>query len=95
MTTKDLNAPVNNATSEEEALEKLAQFQIIRILGSGAYAQVKLGQHKQSKQRVAIKVYPKHKLNDSGKRRAVEREIRCMKSLQHPHICKLYDHFET
>lgn len=26
MTAKDLNAPVNNATNEEEALEKLAQF---------------------------------------------------------------------
>jgi len=40
---------------------KLSKFQIIRLLGQGAYAQVKLAQNKETKQRVAIKIYPKHK----------------------------------
>mmetsp|Transcript_18569 Transcript_18569/g.31763 ORF Transcript_18569/g.31763 Transcript_18569/m.31763 type:complete len:262 (-) Transcript_18569:26-811(-) len=68
---------------------------MIRLLGQGAYAQVKLAQHKRTKQRVAIKIYPKYKLNDVSKRRAVQREILCMKKLSHPYVCKLYDHFES
>jgi serine/threonine protein kinase len=65
------------------------------LLGQGAYAQVKLAQNKTTKQRVAIKIYPKYKLNDSSKKRAVEREIMCMKQLRHPSICKLFDNFES
>jgi serine/threonine protein kinase len=56
---------------------------------------VKLAQHKTSKQRVAIKIYNKAKLSDVAKSSAVQCEIMCMKKLQHPNICKLYDHFET
>ena len=56
---------------------------------------MKLATHKKTKQRVAIKIYPKYKLNDPNKRKAVQREILCMKKLSHPYICKLYDHFET
>jgi len=65
------------------------------MLGQGAYAHVKLAQHKSSKKRVAMKIYPKFKLNDPQKRKAVQREISCMKKLSHPYICKLYDHFES
>ena len=51
MTSKDIDdeRPLNNADSEDAALEKLSQFSIIRLLGSGSYAQVKLAQHKMSK----------------------------------------------
>ena len=34
---------------EEQAQQKLNEYQIIRLLGSGAYAQVKLAQHKKTK----------------------------------------------
>ena len=44
---------------------------------------------------MAIKIYPKYKLNDASKRCAVKREIMCMKKLNHPYICKLYDNFES
>ena len=42
-----------------------------------------------------IKIYPKYKLNDASKKNAVKREIACMKKLNHPYVCKLYDHFES
>lgn len=42
----------------------LEDYQLIRLLGSGAYATVKLATHKKNKQKVAIKIYPKYKLND-------------------------------
>lgn len=83
MTSKDidLERPLNNAEDEDDALQKLSQFTIIRLLGSGSYAQVKLAQHKVSKQRVAIKIYNKSKLNDLAKCSAVQSEIICMKKL--------------
>jgi hypothetical protein len=43
---------------------RLEDYQLVRLLGSGAYATVKLGQNKKTKQKVAIKIYPKYKLND-------------------------------
>lgn len=96
----ELNKPSQARKLTKEDLDqlaqsKLAEYQIIRLLGQGAYAQVKLAQHKETKQRVAIKIYPKFKLNDSSKRKAVEREITCMQQLKHPNICKLYDSFES
>lgn len=86
---------VSKEEMDKEAQEKLSKYQIIRLLGTGAYAQVKLAQNKETKQRVAIKIYPKYKLNDSSKRNAVKREITCMKKLNHPYVCKLYDNFES
>ena len=74
---------------------KLEDYIMVRHLGSGAYANVKLAQHKKTKAKVAIKIYPKYKLNDATKRKAVQREIACMKKLDHPQVVRLFDNFET
>lgn len=68
---------------------------MVRHLGQGAYATVKLAQHKKTKSKFAIKIYAKYKLNDVTKKKAVQREIGCMKRLDHPNIVKLYENFET
>ncbi len=47
----------------------------MRTLGSGAYATVKLATQKSTKKKVAMKIYPKYKLNDATKRKSVLREI--------------------
>jgi serine/threonine protein kinase len=67
----------------------------MRVLGSGAYATVKLATQKSSKRKVAMKIYPKYKLDDPNKKKSVMREIYCMKKLEHPNTVKLYDSFET
>ena len=43
----------------------------------------------------AIKIYQKSKLNDSMKRKAVQREIMALKKIDHPNIIKMYDLIET
>jgi MAP/microtubule affinity-regulating kinase len=67
----------------------------MRALGSGAYATVKLATQKSTKKKVAMKIYPKYKLDDPNKKRSVIREILCMKKLEHPNTIKLLDSFET
>ncbi|CDW78707.1 protein kinase domain containing protein [Stylonychia lemnae] len=93
--TMDMQLRKQITSSDDLNINKLEDYQLIRLLGSGAYATVKLGQNKKSKQKVAIKIYPKYKLNDPTKKKAVQREIICMKKLDHPNIVKLFENFET
>ena len=64
-------------------------------IGQGAYAVVYVCYHKQSMRKFAIKIYQKAKLNDSMKRKAVQREIMALKKIDHPNIIKMYDLIET
>jgi serine/threonine protein kinase len=50
-------------------------------LGTGAYASVKLATHRATGMVVAIKVYEKHKLSESSRKRSVMREILMLKKL--------------
>ncbi len=73
----------------------LEDFKINRQLGSGAYAQVKLATHERTKVRVALKMYPKSKVNIGIRRKAVQQEIACMEKLENRHFPKLYTSFEN
>ena len=42
-----------------------------KVIGQGAYAVVRLAEHRESNQKFAIKIYEKLKLNDQMKRKAV------------------------
>lgn len=46
-------------------------------------------------QKCAIKIYQKVKLNDSMKRKAVQREILALKKIDHPNIIRMHDVIET
>lgn len=64
-------------------------------LGKGAYAVVRLGIHKPSKTKVAIKIYDKFKLRDQVKKSAVKREIQVLKRINHGNIVKLFEVVEN
>lgn len=73
----------------------LDNYQIGKPIGQGAYATVYACYHKMNMRKFAIKIYQKSKLNDSMKRKAVQREIMALKKIDHPHIIKMYDLIET
>ena len=52
----------------------LDEFRIQRVLGTGAYAVVKLATHEATKKRVALKIYEGNKL-DPIKRKGIWQEI--------------------
>ncbi|KAM9454946.1 serine/threonine-protein kinase SIK2-like isoform 1-T2 [Clarias gariepinus] len=69
-------------------------YEIIRTLGKGNFAVVKLARHKVTKTQVAIKIIDKTRLDASGLEK-LNREVKIMKLLNHPHIIQLYQVMET
>ena len=70
---------------------KIENYAIGKHLGQGAYAVVKLGTQKKTKELVAIKTYEKYKLTDTRKKSGLKREIQILKMLDHPNTIKLYE----
>jgi len=67
-----------------------------RTLGRGATGKVKLAYHRETGERVAVKIVAKEFLFQSPQmRRKVEREIAIMKLLDNPHVLALLDVYET
>ncbi len=76
----------------EGALRKLSQIDVnftVHVLGVGAYGKVRLGTHRLTSTRVAIKQIPK------SMSAALTREIHHHRRLHHPHICQLYEVIAT
>jgi len=70
---------------------KLGPYQIQILLGSGGMGDVYRARDTRLNRIVAIKVLPRHLLERSDLRQRFEREARTIASLDHPHICALYD----
>ena len=73
----------------------LSNYEIGRTLGKGAYAIVKVCTNKITKEKYAVKIYEKSKLNDGSKKKCVSREIEIVKRINHNNIAKLYDVITT
>ncbi len=70
---------------------KLGPYQVQVLLGSGGMGDVYRARDTRLNRIVAIKVLPRHLLERADLRQRFEREARAIASLDHPHICALYD----
>ena len=69
-------------------------YTITTILGSGAFSHVKLAINKVTKQKVAVKIMDKMKMN-SSRLESARNEIEIMKICQFPYIIKYIEAFEN
>ncbi len=71
--------------------ERLGPYEILAPLGAGGMGEVYKAQDTRLDRTVAIKVLPSHVAGNPEVRQRFEREARAVSSLNHSHICTLYD----
>ena len=69
----------------------LGPYEIEAPLGAGGMGEVYKARDTRLDRTVAIKVMPEHVAADPDLKRRFEREAKTISSLNHPHICTLYD----
>src|SRR3954452_18683404 len=70
---------------------KLGPYEILEPLGAGGMGEVYKARDTRLNRTVAIKVLPSALAAQPELRQSLEREARAVSSLNHPHICTLYD----
>src|SRR5215813_10088378 len=85
---------VRSTLSESMSLSpgtRLGPYEILGPIGSGGMGEVYRARDTRLDRIVAIKVLPERFAGRDELRRRLEREARAVSSLNHPHICALYD----
>ncbi|XP_022905000.2 serine/threonine-protein kinase MARK2 isoform X3 [Onthophagus taurus] len=72
----------------------IGKYKLLKTIGKGNFAKVKLARHVPTGKEVAIKIIDKTQLNP-GSLQKLFREVRIMKMLDHPNIVKLFQVIET
>ena len=68
-------------------------YKIGKVLGEGAFGEVRLCTHRQSKEKRAVKLLKKEAM-DKAEQEAMLNEIQTLRNLDHPNIVKIYEYFE-
>uniref|UniRef100_A0A8B9KMN2 MAP/microtubule affinity-regulating kinase 3 n=1 Tax=Astyanax mexicanus TaxID=7994 RepID=A0A8B9KMN2_ASTMX len=79
-------------TSDEQP--HIGNYRLLKTIGKGNFAKVKLARHVLTGKEVAVKIIDKTQLNSSSLQKLF-REVRIMKLLNHPNIVKLFEVIET
>ena len=74
-----------------EAGTQLGPYEIVSAIGAGGMGEVYKARDTRLDRTVAIKVLPEHVAADPDLKQRFEREAKTISSLNHPHICTLYD----
>jgi serine/threonine protein kinase len=69
----------------------LGPYEVLEPLGAGGMGEVYKARDTRLNRAVAIKVLPEHVAADPALRQRFELEAKAVSSLNHPHICTLYD----
>ncbi|XP_064207621.1 serine/threonine-protein kinase MARK2-like isoform X29 [Anguilla rostrata] len=81
------------ATTADEQ-PHIGNYRLLKTIGKGNFAKVKLARHVLTGKEVAVKIIDKTQLNSSSLQKLF-REVRIMKLLNHPNIVKLFEVIET
>ncbi|XP_077597643.1 serine/threonine-protein kinase MARK2-like isoform X9 [Stigmatopora nigra] len=87
------SARCRNSTATDEQ-PHIGNYRLLKTIGKGNFAKVKLARHVLTGKEVAVKIIDKTQLNSSSLQKLF-REVRIMKMLNHPNIVKLFEVIET
>ena len=82
-----------NSSHRQATTVQIGKYQIQRTIGKGNFAKVKLARHTVTGREVAIKIIEKSQLTQSTLQK-VFREVKIMKTLNHPNIVRLFEVIE-
>ncbi|XP_019732829.1 MAP/microtubule affinity-regulating kinase 3a [Hippocampus comes] len=85
---------LRSRSSEEPQQPHVGNYRLLKTIGKGNFAKVKLARHILTGREVAIKIIDKTQLNPNSLQKLF-REVRIMKILNHPNIVKLFEVIET
>ncbi|XP_031136252.1 MAP/microtubule affinity-regulating kinase 3a isoform X15 [Sander lucioperca] len=94
ISTRSARTGVRSRTSEEPQQPHVGNYRLLKTIGKGNFAKVKLARHILTGREVAIKIIDKTQLNPNSLQKLF-REVRIMKILNHPNIVKLFEVIET
>nr|KAF6485849.1 microtubule affinity regulating kinase 3 [Rousettus aegyptiacus] len=84
----------NSIASCADEQPHIGNYRLLKTIGKGNFAKVKLARHILTGREVAIKIIDKTQLNPTSLQKLF-REVRIMKILNHPNIVKLFEVIET
>ncbi|XP_077064597.1 MAP/microtubule affinity-regulating kinase 4 isoform X1 [Siphateles boraxobius] len=84
----------NSIASCSDELPHIGNYRLLKTIGKGNFAKVKLARHILTGKEVAIKIIDKTQLNPTSLQKLF-REVRIMKGLNHPNIVQLFEVIET
>jgi serine/threonine protein kinase len=70
---------------------RLGHYEILSPIGAGGMGEVYKAKDIRLNRQVAVKVLPEHVSHDPERKQRFEREAQTIASLDHPHICVLFD----
>lgn len=79
----------NSGNREERTGQQIAQYRLVRLLGTGEFADVYYGEHVQHNTSVAVKVL--HTQLNSAEVQQFLAQTSLLSQLQHPHIVRILD----
>ncbi|XP_029595233.1 serine/threonine-protein kinase MARK1 isoform X1 [Salmo trutta] len=92
----------NSVASTTEEQPHIGNYRLLKTIGKGNFAKVKLARHILTGREVAVKIIDKTQLNPTSLQKfrilhskQLFREVRIMKILNHPNIVKLFEVIET
>uniref|UniRef100_A0A8P4G0T0 MAP/microtubule affinity-regulating kinase 3 n=1 Tax=Dicentrarchus labrax TaxID=13489 RepID=A0A8P4G0T0_DICLA len=84
----------SSVTSATDEQPHVGNYRLLKTIGKGNFAKVKLARHTLTGREVAIKIIDKTQLNPTSLQKLF-REVSVMKILNHPNIVKLFEVIET